>query len=165
MLKKSTQVTIMIVSVLLGCTSPVVYSQLPSPSYFYYHSGTTIYNYNTTTGASTVNTITLPSGCSGLAVNNNFFSATPAMTFYTTISGTYYYYNGAGWSSTGHTTANTSAVNIGGAGSYLYNLNGLGQQLYRYTGTGNGTFLMNTPGWGGPFDVTGDASGNFYLMK
>lgn len=141
------------------------YCQLPDPTFFYHHQGTTIYNYNTITTANTVNTISLPSGASGFAVNNNFFSG-PAMTYYTTVGGNFYYYNGSSWVNTGHYRGHTSAVNIGGAGPFIFNLNGSGKQVYRYDGTGAATFLMNLPAtWGGPWDCSGDASGNFYIMR
>jgi hypothetical protein len=62
------------------------YSQLPATNYFYYAStgSTTMYNYNTTTNTSTVNSIALPSGNIGLAVNNNFFAG-PTMTYWTQL--------------------------------------------------------------------------------
>lgn len=141
------------------------FSQLPNCTNFYYHSGSTIYMYNTVTSTNSVNTITLPAGAGGLAVSNNLNAATPAVTFYTTIGGIYYYYNGTNWQSTGHNTGNASAVNIGGAGPYIFNLNGLGQQVYRYDGTGPGVLVLNLPGWGGPYDCIGDASGNFYILN
>ncbi len=142
-----------------------VQAQLPSCTHFYYHSGSTIYQYNTATNTSSVNSITLPAGASGLAVSNNLNAPTPAVTFYTTIGSNYYYYNGATWVNTGHFTGNASAVNIGGAGPYIYNLNGIGQQVYRYDGTGPGVLVLSLPGWGGPYDCIGDASGNFYILK
>src|SRR5688572_30247746 len=74
-----------------------VRAQLPNCNNFYYHSGSTIYTYNTGTNTSTVNTITLPAGAGGLAVSNNINGGTPAVTFYTTVGGNYHYYNGATW--------------------------------------------------------------------
>jgi gliding motility-associated-like protein len=140
-------------------------AQLPSCTNFYYHSGSTIYQYNTTTNTNSVNSISLPGGAGGLAVSNNLNAASPAVTFYTTVGSNYYYYNGATWVNTGHFTGNASAVNIGGAGPYIYNLNGIGQQVYRYDGTGPGVLVLSLPGWGGPYDCIGDASGNFYILK
>jgi gliding motility-associated-like protein len=141
------------------------WAQLPTCSNFYYHSGANIYQYNTTTNTNSINSIALPAGAGGLAVSNNINGGSPAVTFYTTVGGNYYYYNGATWVNTGHFTGNASAVNIGGAGPYIYNLNGLGQQVYRYDGTGPGTLVLSLPGWGGPYDCIGDASGNFYILK
>ncbi len=149
---------------LIPCGTSSLYSQLPNCNFFYYHSGSTIYQYNTATNTSSVNTISLPAGASGLAVSNNINSGSPAVTFYTTISGNYWYYNGAAWVNTGHGTGNPSAVNIGGAGPYIYNLNGIGQQVFRYDGTGTGVLVLNLPGWGGPYDCIGDATGNFYIL-
>ncbi len=142
-----------------------IQAQLPNCSYFYHHSGSTIYQYNTTNNATSVNSITMPAGAGGLAVSNNLNGGSPAVTFYTTVGGIYYYYNGATWVSTGHGTGNASAVNIGGAGPYIYNLNGIGQQVYRYDGTGTGVLVLSLAGWGGPYDCIGDASGNFYILK
>lgn len=152
-----------IFSVVLTLTT--LNAQLPSCTNFYYHSGSTIYQYNTVTNTNSVNTITLPAGAGGLAVSNNLNAPAPAVTFYTTVGNNYYYYNGATWVNTGHFTGNASAVNIGGAGPYIYNLNGIGQQVYRYDGTGPGVLVLSLPAWGGPYDCIGDASGNFYILK
>jgi len=153
------------VLVALIVTSVTLQAQLPNCSNFYYHSGSTIYMYNTLTNTNSVNSIALPPGAGGLAVSNNLNAPTPAVTFYTTVGSNYYYYNGATWVNTGHFTGNASAVNIGGAGPYIYNLNGIGQQVYRYSGTGPGVLVLNLPAWGGPYDCIGDASGNFYILK
>lgn len=144
--------------------SVIVSAQLPDPNYFYYHNtgATNFYNYNTTSNTNTVNTITVPSGNIGFAVNNNFFGASPAMTYYTLVGGTFHYYNGATWVNTGHTAG---AVNIGGAGPYMYAYNGSSGQIYRYNGTGNAVLITTLASFGGPYDVTGDASGNFFILK
>lgn len=138
-------------------------AQLPVNTFFYYatSSSTTMYNYNTATNVSTVNTIPLPGTHIGLAVNNNFFAG-PPMTFYTTVGGTFWYYNGSIWVNTGHTC---SAINIGGAGPYIYTYNGGTGQIYRYNGTANAILILTLPVFGGPYDVTGDASGNFFVMR
>lgn len=138
-------------------------AQLPVNTFFYYatSSSTTMYNYNTATNVSTVNTIPLPGTHIGLAVNNNFFAG-PPMTFYTTSGGTFWYYNGSVWVNTGHTC---SAINIGGAGPYIYTYNGASGQIYRYNGTANAVLILTLPVFGGPYDVTGDASGNFFVMR
>jgi hypothetical protein len=72
------------------------------------------------------------------------------------------YYNGSTWVNTGHAAM---AVNMGGAGPYIYTYNGGTGQIYKYNGTGPATLLITLPGGLGPYDVTGDASGNFYVMK
>ncbi len=140
-------------------------AQLPSTGYFYYHTtgGTQIYNYNCTSNTSTLNTISLPAGNIGLAVNNNFFAG-PAMTFYTIVGGNFHYYNGSTWVNTGHAA---NAVNFGGAGPYIYTFNGGSGQIYRYNGTGPAVLIVTLPATsiGGPYDVTGDASGNFFVLK
>lgn len=141
-----------------------LFAQLPDCNSFYIHSGNSIYTINTTTYASSVNTIAMPAGSSGLAINNNLNAATPATTFYTVINGTYWYYNGTNWVSTGHSSGSTSAVNPGGAGPYIYNLVGGSGTLYRYDGTGNSTVFMTLNNFGGPYDVIGDEYGNVYVM-
>lgn len=151
-------------SLLITTSVSLLFSQLPDPNYFYYHNtgSTQFYNYNTTTNANSLNTIAVPSGNIGFAVNNNFFGATPAMTYYTLVGGTFHYYNGSTWVNTGHTAG---AVNIGGAGIYMYAYNGSSGQIYRYNGTGNAVLITTLASFGGPYDVTGDASGNFFILK
>jgi len=154
-----------LVSLVLGLGNLPVMAQLPNCNNFYYHQGSTIYQYNTTTNTSSTNTITLPGGAGGLCVSNNLNGGSPAVTFYTSVNSNLYYYNGATWVNTGHTVGNASAINLGGAGPYIYCLNGIGQQVYRYDGTGNAVLMLNLPGWGGPFDVIGDAAGNVYVLN
>src|SRR5687768_4134762 len=131
-------------------------AQLPATNYFYYASSgsTTMYNYNTTTNTNSVNSIPLPSGNIGLAVNNNFFAG-PSMTFWTQLGGNFAYYNGSTWVNTGHAAM---AVNMGGAGPYIYTYNGSTGQIYKYNGTGPATLLVDLANGLGPYDVTGDAS-------
>jgi hypothetical protein len=143
-----------------------IYTQLPDPDFFYYSSGTTIFNYNTITNSTTTNTIVLPAGAQGLAVNSNFFSATPAVTFYTSVGASYKYYDGSAWVSTGHNTGNMNATNMGGAGSFIYNWDLVNSKLYKYNGTGAATLVMSlSSASGGIGDVAGDGSGNFYILK
>lgn len=155
---------LLLVVILFTVSVNNIYSQLPDCNKYYIQSGSRIYTIDPATNNATVNSITLPPGASGLAVANNFFSATPAQTFYTIVSGTYRYWDGSSWVNTGHSSS-PSAVNIGGAGPYIYNLNGLGARLYRYDGTGNGTLFLNLGTWDGPFDCMGDAQGNVYLLS
>lgn len=142
----------------------IVFSQLPDCNSFYIHSSGSIYTINSTTYASSINSINMPSGSSGLAVSNNLNAATPATTFYTVINGIYWYYNGTTWVSTGHSTGSTAAVNPGGAGPYIYNLVGGSGTLYRYDGTGNSTLFLTLSGFSGPYDVIGDQYGNVYVL-
>jgi len=138
-------------------------AQLPVNNFFYYATtGTTqLYNFNTATNVSTLNTISLPATHIGLAVNNNFFAG-PTMTFWTIVGGTFHYYNGATWVNTGHLA---QAVNMGGAGPFIYTYNGSTGQVYRYNGTGAATLVTTLGGSLGPYDLTGDALGNFFVMK
>jgi gliding motility-associated-like protein len=150
-------------------------AQLPNCSnggIVYLQSGTIIYNYDPSqpvvTGVNpSVNSISLPPGAGGLAVSTNLSGVGASPTFYTTVSGNYYYYDGISWINTGHSTGNTAAVNIGAGGSYIYNLVGASGAIYKYDGTGNATLLTTVAsfGGGGPYDLVGDISGNWYILK
>ncbi len=131
---------------------------------FYLHSPPNIYSYNPATSTYATNPISCNPSSTGLAVSNNLNSGSPAVTFYTIISGQYWYYNGASWTNTGHNCTSGSAVNLCGAGPYVYNLDGLGATVYRYNGTGNDVFVLSLPSWGGPYDLIGDDNGNFYVL-
>lgn len=148
------------------------FAQLPScPSNIIYMvTGTTIYNFNPALPVSasnpSVNSISLPPGATQcLAVSNNLNAAGPSPTFYTIVSGIYYYHNGVSWVSTGHSAGGPASVNPGGSGNFIYNLD-INSNVYKYNGTGNSTFLTAV-NWspGGPVDVIGDDCGNFYILK
>lgn len=132
---------------------------------FYLHdvSGT-IYNYNPATSTSAVNSIAVPASGNGLAVSNNLNSGFPAVTFYTTISSQYWYYNGSSWVNTNHNCTSSAAVNLCGAGPYIYNLDGLNKRVYRYNGVGSDVLVLALTTWDGPFDLIGDDNGNFYVL-
>lgn len=144
-----------------NCAAGLIYSQ----------AGTTIQNYDPSlplSGSNPINnTITLPPTPGGLAVCANINGGTPSPTFYTTVGGNYYWWNGLGWTNTGHSTGNPSAVNIGGGGGFIYNLVGGTGQVYVYNGSGPGTLLVTLGGFGGggPYDLVVDNSGNFYILK
>jgi gliding motility-associated-like protein len=57
-----------------------------------------------------------------------------------------------------------SAVNICGAGPYIYNLDGLNSRVYRYSGTGTDVLVLVLSNWDGPYDLIGDDNGNFYVL-
>lgn len=109
----------------------------------------------------------LPAGSGGLAVGPNLGFPAPNPTYWTTAGSTYWYYNGAGWTNTGHNTGNGAAVNIGCGGGFMYNLVGGSGQIYSYNGTGPGTLLVTLAGFagGGPYDVVCDDAGNFFILK
>jgi len=152
--------------VTLGCFfTTLVNAQIPIDcNKFYLHSPPTIYSYDPATSSYGTNPISCPAASQGLAVSNNLNSGSPAVTFYTTVSGQYYYYNGSTWINTGHNCSSSTAVNLCGAGPYIYNLDGLGATVYRYNGTGTDVFVLSLPSWGGPFDLIGDDNGNFYVL-
>ncbi|MDF2449762.1 MAG: hypothetical protein K0R26_2266 [Bacteroidota bacterium] len=131
---------------------------------FYLHDGTVIRTYNPATSSHVANSISCPAAGNGLAVSNNLNSASPAVTFYTTISGQYWYYNGSTWVNTNHSCSSGSAVNICGAGPYIYNLDGIGSRVYRYNGTGTDVLVLTLTNWDGPYDLIGDDNGNFYVL-
>lgn len=150
-----------------------LYAQLPACSatggFVYVHSGNDIYNWDPTQPLSAtnpaLNTISMPGGAIGLAVSENLNSATgPSPTFYTVVSGNYYYYDGTAWVNTGHTAG---AVNPGGGGGFLYCMEGGGGNVYKYDGTANATLALTVPGFmgGGPFDIVADCAGNFYVLR
>jgi len=156
--------------------SSKVWAQLPtctgaSAGYIYYLSGNNIYNLNPTAALSAsnpvLNTIVAPTNAAGLSLGPNLNAASPSPTFYTTVSGIYYYYNGSIWVNTGYTVGNTSAVNPGGGGAYIYNLVGSTGQIYTYNGAGNGTLLTTLSNFNGdgPFDLSTDCGGNFYALQ
>ncbi len=165
-----------ILFLLLGSFAKQLLAQLPNCSInptpiIYIHSGGSIYNYDVTQPVSAtnpiLNTITMPSGGSGLAVSNNLNGAGPSPTFYTTVAGNWWYYNGTTWVNTGHSCGGTAAVNSGGGGNYLYNLIGASGQVYQYDGSANATLLLTVPGFsgGGPYDLVGNCDGGFYILR
>lgn len=115
----------------------------------------------------------MPIGSNGLALGPNLFASSPSVTFYTTFAvprsslATYYYYDGSNWVNTLHTLTNSTAINMGAGGRYVYNLDGLSGNVYRYDGTGNDVLLMNLPDFvmGGPLDIHCDIDGNFYILR
>lgn len=141
-------------------------AQLPiNCNIFYLHNPPQIINYDPVTSTSSPNAIVCPAGSFGLAVSNNINSASPAVTFYTIVGGQYWYYNGSSWTNTGHNITDPNALNICGAGPYIYNFVAATKSVYRYDGSGNDMLVMTDPSWtGGPLDLIGDNYGNFYLM-
>jgi gliding motility-associated-like protein len=139
----------------------------PSP-YVYMDGATMIRAYDPSQPLSSTNPFntTIPAFGQGLALMPNINGGTLTPTFYTTLNGSYYYWDGTNWTGTGHSTGSVSAVNIGGCGSYIFNLVGTTGQIYRYDGTGNGTLLttLNNFSGGGPFDLTTDCNCNFFAI-
>jgi len=127
-------------------------------------NGLVIYSYDPATSTYVVNPISCPAGSTGLAVSNNLNAGFPATTFYTVISAKYWYYNGSSWVNTGHSCSNSLAVNICGAGPYIYNFDALNKRVFRYSGTGTDVLVLTLSNWGGPADLIGDDNGNFYVL-
>lgn len=148
-------------------------AQLPcsNTNIVYIQSGSNIYDWDITLPMSatnpSLNTISLPSGAGGLAVSTNLNGPGPSPTFYTSVSGNYWYYDGATWVNTGHSCGSTAAVNSGGGGNFIYNMVGATGEIYKYDGTGNASLLLTVPGFsgGGPYDIVGDCNGNFYILR
>jgi hypothetical protein len=126
-----------------------------------------VYNPSLPISASNPSSTTITGSGNGLALCDNLNGSTISPTFYTIIIGMYHYWNGSSWISTGHTPGAPGAVNLTGAGCYIYNLDGLTGNVYKYDGTSNGTFFMNVPGFstGGPYDLSSDLDGNFYILR
>lgn len=103
----------------------------------------------------------------GISINNNLDSvAGPETMYFVSYPGTYYFWNGTGWTNTGHSSGSYHALNPGGTSDYIFNLNASYDSLYRYDGAGNGTFLLanlNT-NFASVYDVATDNQGNFYLF-
>ncbi len=143
-----------------------VFAQLVNCNLNYFVNGSDLQIFyrdlsNNTTGSTGV---LLPNNGAGLAVSTNFSGNGPNPTFYTVVNGIYFYYNGTTWVSTGHSSGGTAAVNPGGSGPYIYNIVGGTGQVYRYDGSRNSVLAFTVPGYGGPYDVIGDAEGNAYLL-
>lgn len=147
--------------------NPIAFSQMPDCNMYYRMviASNTFETVNPINNTATVNSITLPAGANGLAVNDNFFVSTPSQTYYTTVNGVYHYYNGTTWVNTGHSTGGLAAVNPGGAGPYIYNLIGGTGKVYRYDGTGPSTLFLSLGSFTGPYDVMGDSDGNLYVLR
>ncbi len=135
----------------------------------YIHNNQTIFSQpvSPAISISSVLLTNMPIGSSGLAVGPAFGFPAPNPTFWTTVAGTFWYYNGSTWINTFHSTGNVAAVNIGGGGSVIYNLVGTTGQVYAYTGTGPATLVTTISSFssGGPFDIIADDNNNFYLLK
>lgn len=132
-----------------------------------------IYSYDPAAAVSatnpSLNTITLPSNAGGLTVSEVLGSGNSTLTFYTVVSGNYWYYNPttSSWTNTGHGTGNSAAVNIASGGGYIYNLVGSTGQIYKYDGTQTGTLLTTISDFpdAGPYDIIADCAGNFYVLR
>ena len=142
-----------------GCPSPLIFMD----------GGSFIQSYDPSQPLSTSNpsSLNVPSFGSGLTLMPNINGGTLCPTFYTTSGGNYYYWSGASWVNTGHSTGNTSAVNIAGCNGGIYNLVGSTGQVYFYNGTANGSLVTTLSGFnsGGPFDLVTDCSCNFYALN
>lgn len=103
----------------------------------------------------------------GLTLMPNINGGTVSPTFYTTSGGNYWYWSGSTWVNTGHSTGNSSAVNLGGCPGRIYNLVGTNGQVYVYDGTGNGSLLTTISGFSGngPYDIVADCNCNFYVLN
>jgi gliding motility-associated-like protein len=122
----------------------------------------------TTPTTSTMSPAIMPVNALGLAIGPSFGFTAPSPTYWTTVSGTYWYYNGTTFINTGHTTGNSNAINPGGSKNYIYNMDGSTGNVYKYNGTGNASLLMTVPSFTNgamAFDVAGDDNDNFYLLQ
>jgi len=159
----------LITLVLFGSTLSAQTAPVCPTGLIYGQNGNSINAYTQPNGTPTLQLNNMPPGSGGLAVGPAFNFPAPNPTWWTTVGGTYWYYNNTGgWTNTGHSTGNGAAVNIGGGGSAIYNIVGFNGGIYKYTGGGNGFFLANiTPAFagGGPYDIVADEADNFYVLK
>ncbi|MFA6057323.1 MAG: gliding motility-associated C-terminal domain-containing protein [Taibaiella sp.] len=131
-----------------------------------------IYNWDPTQPFSAtnpvLNTIPLPNPYSSfLTVGDNLSGSGPSPTFYTSVNGIYYYYNGSTWVNTGHSSGPDN-VGAGAGGGYIYSYDaGASGKVYKYDGTGDATLLMTVPNYGfwGANDLAADCEGNFYTLN
>jgi gliding motility-associated-like protein len=140
--------------------------------YIYYLTGSSIMTLDP--GAALVpgvnpvtNAIPQMGGSEGLAVGDNINGGALSPTFYTVSGSQYWYWDGATWVNTGHSSGPAAAVNIGAGGGYIYNLIGFSGEVWRYDGTGPAILVttVTTFNGGGPYDITCDCEGNFYLLN
>jgi len=141
-------------------------------SSFYALTASGVYESNTgIPNTSTLTTLSLPAGATGLAVGPAFGFPAPNPTFWTiagpAAGGTYWYFDGSGFINTNHSAGLASVANTflhpGGSKNFIYNI-GTGGGIYKYDGTGNAVLIPGT--FGTPvLDVTGDDQDNFYLLN
>lgn len=160
---------IILLILLLG--NQIIYAQAPTcPSpLIYMDSGLNLEAYDPSQPLSATNPAStgITVFGSGLTLMPNISGGTLTPTFYTTSGGTYWYWSGSNWVNTGHTTGNTSAVNLGGCAGRIYNLVGTTGQVYVYDGTSNGSYLTTIPNFtgNGPYDIVTDCNCNFYVLN
>ncbi len=100
----------------------------------------------------------------GISINNFLGTGGGPLTMYSCYS-IYYYWNGTGWTNTGHATGNSTTVNPGGSANYIFNIDDNGNSLYRYDGTISTLVLSNiTTPYDFIHDIATDNLGNFYLF-
>lgn len=148
-------------------------AQLPDTktNIVYSVSGTTIYNYNPVqpveSGINPMpNKITLPEGAKSLAVCKNLNGKNPAKTFYTIVSGIYYYYDGGKWISTDHSCGNSDIVNMSAGDNYIYSFTSNANQILIYNGKENSTLLTKVDFGSNLAEVfVKNDYGKFFLLK
>jgi len=129
------------------------------------HSGSNIMAYDPSLPLSAANPwvfLTSTISLAGLTISNNLNGGAASPTFYTNSGGNYWYYNGAGWTNTGHAVP---TVNPGGGMNYIFSKNGGTGSVNRYDGTGAATFLVNVTINAGPYDLSVDQNDNFYHLE
>lgn len=101
----------------------------------------------------------------GISINNNLDLMNGQKTMYIVdYAGMYSYWNGSGWTYTGHSSGSVSAINPGGTDSYIFNFHDNETDLYRYDGTSSVLLLSSISGGHSIHDVATDVAGNFYLF-
>ena len=136
----------------------------PDSAFIFLHQGNNIMAYDPAQPLSGTNPfvyVANPGPMAGLTVSNNLNGGTPSPAFYTNSGGSYAWYNGTNWQTTGHTV---STVNPGGGINFIYSKNGGTGEINKYDGTGPATFLVTTYPGSGPYDLVTDNQDNFYHL-
>src|SRR5688572_25527119 len=81
-------------------------------------------------------------GSIGISINNYLGTGGGPLTMYS-CNTTYSYWNGTGWTNTGHATGNGNSVNPGGSANYIFNIDDNGNNLFRYDGISSTVLLSN----------------------
>jgi hypothetical protein len=134
---------------------------------YFYKIGGCISSFSTGSGSVTGWTQNYPGLAEGLAIGPSFGFSAPDPTYWTVVSGIYYYYNGTGFVSSGHTAGGNGFINPGGSRDFIYNLDAQGN-VSVYNGTGNATILASFPALTSTCvvqDIAGDDNNNFYLFR
>ncbi len=100
----------------------------------------------------------------GLAIGPAFGFVAPNPTFWTVRAGTYWYYNGSAFVSSGHSAG--SGANLGGSANFIYNVDQVTGNVFKYNGTATQTLVASIPNFSTNYipDIVCDDQDNFFLL-